>query len=61
MTDEYLLNEDFAWDSEDNIDRTPPPAGKHHFAHLRLYAADVTKSYTAGDYVTISGVVGGKL
>ena len=61
MTEEnYLLTDDFSWDDEANVDRTPPPAGKHHFAHLKLYAADVTKSYTAGDFVTISGVVGGQ-
>lgn len=60
MTDEYLLNEDFEWDSEDNVDRTPPPAGKHHFAHLRLHGVEVTKSYTAGNYVTIPSVVGGQ-
>jgi hypothetical protein len=60
MSDDYL-KQDFPWDDESqSVDLTPPPAGRRHFAHLRLYIVAVGKSYTKGDYVTVPSVAGGQ-
>ena len=62
MSEENLImGDDFSWDDEDNVDLTPPTGGKKHFAHLKMYVEKVTKSFTAGDFVSISGVKGGDM
>jgi hypothetical protein len=60
MSDDFLLNQDFDWEAEDNIDLTPPPSGKHQVAKLQLHVVAVTKSFISGDFVSIPGVRGGQ-
>lgn len=60
MTDDFLMV-DVPWDDESQlVDDSEPAGGKHHFAHLRLYIANVTKAWEAGKYFTIPGVTGGQ-
>lgn len=58
--DNFLLGSNFDWNDEKNIDLTAPPEGRKHFAHLLMHVADVTKSYTKGDFFTIPSVNGGQ-
>lgn len=54
------LIKDFKWDDEQNVIDEPAQDGRLHYGMLQLYPLQVSKSYTAGDYITIPGVTGGK-
>ena len=44
MSDKDFLVTELDWDNEEElVDRTEPPSGKHLFAHLKMYIANVTK------------------
>ena len=60
MSEQDGIIQDFNWDDENNVVNEPAGGGAFvHFGWLKFVPLQVSKSFTAGDYVTVPGVEGG--